>query len=137
LELLPAEEVPVKTLTGRTSALVVLATLLLFLPLPAAGAGDSALAVRTRLLGQGWDGPGAVRLRWVDVTTFLASFGGHVVELDGWLIEGATSHYAPVGVDDLMGHVGRIAELTATQRMTTAVRGIQGTFHQRARRDER
>jgi hypothetical protein len=28
-------------------------------------------------------------------------------------------------------------ELTATQRMTTGARGIQGTFHQRARRDER
>ena len=38
--------------------------------------------VRTRLLGPGWDQPGVVRLKWITITVWLASFGGHVVMFD-------------------------------------------------------
>ena len=46
---------------------------------------DATYAARTKLLGPGWDNPDVVRIKWVAVTTWLASFGGHVVllELDG------------------------------------------------------
>lgn len=107
---------------------------------PAAGRGGSdpaaVAAARTRLLGPGWDEPGQVRLRWVDVTTFLVSFGGLVVKFDGWAIEGGVSGYAPVTVEDLiaarpeyiyaghghvdhMGHVDQIAEATGAKVVGT------------------
>ena len=38
--------------------------------------------VRTRLLGEGWNQPGVVRLKWITITVWLASFGGHVVMFD-------------------------------------------------------
>jgi hypothetical protein len=37
---------------------------------------------RTRLLGPGYDSPDVVRLKWVSITTVLASFGGHPVLFD-------------------------------------------------------
>ena len=43
---------------------------------------ESTDEVRTRLLGEGWDQPGVVRLKWITITVWLASFGGHVVLFD-------------------------------------------------------
>lgn len=43
---------------------------------------ESTSEVRTRLLGEGWDQPGVVRLKWITITVWLASFGGHVVMFD-------------------------------------------------------
>jgi hypothetical protein len=41
---------------------------------------------RTRLLGPGWDSPDVVRLKWVSITTVLASFGGHPVLFDSTIM---------------------------------------------------
>lgn len=43
---------------------------------------ESTDEVRTRLLGEGWNEPGVVRLKWITITVWLASFGGHVVMFD-------------------------------------------------------
>jgi L-ascorbate metabolism protein UlaG (beta-lactamase superfamily) len=68
----------------------VLAVLLLSLLVPAGPAhadAESTAEARTRLLGPGWDAPDAVRLRWISITTWLASFGGHVVLFDSSVID--------------------------------------------------
>src|SRR5882757_7291536 len=41
---------------------------------------------RTRLLGPGYDSPDVVRLKWVSITTVLASFGGHPVLFDSTIM---------------------------------------------------
>jgi hypothetical protein len=68
---------------------VVIALLLTLIALVPVGlfAAPSAQAestdeVRTRLLGEGWDQPGVVRLKWITITVWLASLGGHVVMFD-------------------------------------------------------
>jgi hypothetical protein len=43
---------------------------------------ESTDEVRTRLLGEGWNDPGVVRLKWITITVWLASLGGHVVMVD-------------------------------------------------------
>jgi len=43
---------------------------------------ESTDEVRTRLLGEGWNDPGVVRLKWITITVWLASLGGHVVMFD-------------------------------------------------------
>lgn len=126
-----------KRTTRRAGTLVAaLIVALATVALPSSARPDSAPEARSRLLGPGWDDPNEVRFRWVDVTTFLVSFGGLVVEFDGWAIEGGVSGYAPVTVDDLvaarpeyiyaghghvdhMGHVGRIAEATGAKVVGT------------------
>ncbi|MGH2688112.1 MAG: MBL fold metallo-hydrolase [Actinomycetota bacterium] len=87
---------------------------------------------RARLLGEGWDDPDQIRLRWFGVANFVASFGGHVVLLDGWVPRGVYSGYVPTTVDDLiavrpefvyvghghidhMGDVGHIAAATGAK----------------------
>ena len=68
---------------ARTTRAVLAACLLtLLVPAAPAGAAETTDAARTRLLGAGWDAPDAVRLRWISITTWLASFGGHVVLFD-------------------------------------------------------
>lgn len=89
-------------------------------------------AARVRLLGEGWNDPDTIRLRWFGVTNFVASLGGHVVLLDGWVPRGLYSGYVPTTVDDLiavrpefiyvghghidhMGDVGPIAAATGAK----------------------
>lgn len=98
--------------------------------------GETLEEARDRLLGIGWDQPGQVRLRWFGVTNFIASFGGQVVLLDGWVIEGSVSGYVPISVADLIAvdpeyiyighshfdhaaHVGSIAEATGAKVVGT------------------
>ena len=65
-----------------------LAGLLLSILVPAGPAhADSTSDARTRLLGPGWDAPDAVRFRWISITTWLASFGGHVVLFDSSVVD--------------------------------------------------
>jgi L-ascorbate metabolism protein UlaG (beta-lactamase superfamily) len=66
---------------------VIAALLILVMFVPVGRFSSSAHAettdeVRTRLLGPGWDQPGVVRLKWITITVWLASFGGHVVMFD-------------------------------------------------------
>jgi L-ascorbate metabolism protein UlaG (beta-lactamase superfamily) len=79
-------------MTGRLARTTraVLAVLLLSLLIPAGTAhagGESTGEARTRLLGPGWNDPDTVRLRWISITTWLASFGGHVVLFDSSVLD--------------------------------------------------
>lgn len=65
----------------------VLAVLLVTLLVPARAEAASPGEARTRLLGPGWDAPDVVRLRWISITTWLASFGGHVVLFDSSVLD--------------------------------------------------
>ena len=49
---------------------------------PASSAEDKTYQARTRLLGEGWDQPGVVRLKWITNTTWIMSFGGLVTMAD-------------------------------------------------------
>lgn len=61
---------------------------LIFVPLRSAPSeAESTQDVRTRLLGPGWDEPGEVRIKWCCITTWLASFGGHVVLFDSTVMD--------------------------------------------------
>jgi L-ascorbate metabolism protein UlaG (beta-lactamase superfamily) len=88
------------------------------------------------VLGPGWNNPGQVHLRWYGVTNFVASFGGQVVLLDAWVIEGTVGNYAPLTVADLIAvdpeyiyighghfdhaaHAGQIAEATGAKIIGT------------------
>lgn len=53
----------------------------------AANPSDPTTATRARLLGPGWDRPDQVRIKWISVTTWLASFGGHVVLFDSTVMD--------------------------------------------------
>jgi hypothetical protein len=73
--------------TRRHTTLVIAAllTLVTFAPvdrLTSTAHAESTEEVRTRLLGEGWDQPGVVRLKWITITVWLASLGGHVVLFD-------------------------------------------------------
>ena len=98
---------------------------------------DPVVAARDRLLGHGWNDPGQVRLRWFGVTNFIVSFGGHVVLLDAWVIQGTIADYVPITVADLIAadpeyiyighghfdhsaHAGVIAEATGAKIVGTA-----------------
>ena len=65
--------------------IALLLTLIALVPVglfaPSAQA-ESTDEVRTRLLGEGWDQPGVVRLKWITITVWLASLGGQVVMFD-------------------------------------------------------
>jgi L-ascorbate metabolism protein UlaG (beta-lactamase superfamily) len=77
-------------LARATRAVLAVCLLSVLVPAPnaaAAAAAESTDATRTRLLGQGWDSPDAVRLRWISITTWLASFGGHVVLFDSSVMD--------------------------------------------------
>jgi L-ascorbate metabolism protein UlaG (beta-lactamase superfamily) len=104
---------------------------------PGVSGPDPVVAARNRLLGQGWNDPGQVRLRWFGVTNFIVSFGGHVVLLDAWVIQGTIADYVPITVGDLIaanpeyiyighghfdhaGHAGVIAEATGARIVGTA-----------------
>ena len=65
--------------------IAALLTLVTFVPVgrfASPAYAESTDEVRTRLLGPGWDEPGVVRLKWITITVWLASFGGHVVLFD-------------------------------------------------------
>lgn len=62
--LLLGVSVPVTNAVGATAAA----------PTP-----ESIAAARTQLLGAGWNNPGIVRGRWISNTTWLMSYGGHVI----------------------------------------------------------
>lgn len=98
---------------------------------------NPVVAARNKLLGVGWQDPGEVRLRWFGVTNFIASFGGHVVLLDAWVITGTIADYVPISIGDLIaadpeyiyighGHfdhaanAGVIAEATGAKIVGTA-----------------
>jgi hypothetical protein len=73
--------------TSRRTTWVIAALLALVMLVPVGrfaspAQAESTDAVRTRLLGPGWDQPGVVRLKWITITVWLASFGGHVVMFD-------------------------------------------------------
>lgn len=104
---------------------------------PMSSAADPVDAARTKLLGAGWDDPSEVRLRWFGVTNFIASFGGNVVLLDAWVIQGTIANYVPTSVGDLIAadpdyiyighghfdhaaHAGVIAEATGAKIVGTA-----------------
>jgi L-ascorbate metabolism protein UlaG (beta-lactamase superfamily) len=110
---------------------VLAAALLMLVPLPAPAAVDRVSAARTRLLGRGWQSRDEVRLHWFGVTNFIASFGGHVVLLDAWIITGGTKGYVPTSVDDLIavrpeyiyvghGHFDHVADLGPIAEATGA-----------------
>lgn len=103
---------------------------------PGASGPDPVAAARTKLLGAGWEDPGQVRLRWFGVTNFIASFGGQVVLLDAWVIQGTIADYVPTKVADLIAadpeyiyighghfdhsaHAGVIAEATGAKIVGT------------------
>ncbi|MGH2793960.1 MAG: MBL fold metallo-hydrolase [Actinomycetota bacterium] len=121
--------------------LLVVVSLVLCAALAAVRPGDSGpdpvTAARDKLLGAGWNDPGQVRLRWFGVTNFIASFGGRVVLLDAWVIQGTIANYVPTTVADLIaadpeyiyighghfdhaGHAGVIAEATGAKIVGTA-----------------
>ncbi len=124
----------------RTRLLIIL-SLVLCGTLVAVRPGDSGanpvVAARNKLLGVGWQDPGQVRIRWFGVTNFIASFGGHVVLLDAWVIQGTIANYVPTTVADLIAadpeyiyighghfdhaaHAGVIAEATGAKIVGTA-----------------
>jgi len=107
------------------------AVLLVGMPMRAPARVDPVAAARTRLLGRGWQSPGEVRLHWFGVTNFIASFGGHVVLLDAWIITGGAKGYVPTTVDDLIavrpdfiyvghGHFDHVADLGPIAEATGA-----------------
>lgn len=66
---------------------------------------DPTTAMRTKLLGPGWDQPDVVRIKWVSVTTWLASFGGHVVLLDSTVMDAlgeGTNKATAASLDDII-----------------------------------
>lgn len=78
---------PLQGRTRRHTTVVIAALLALVTLLPidrftSPAHAESTDEVRTRLLGEGWDQPGVVRLKWITITVWLASFGGHVVLFD-------------------------------------------------------
>jgi len=64
------------------AALLILVTFVPVGGVPSTAHAETTDEVRTRLLGPGWDQPGVVRLKWITITVWLASLGGHVVMLD-------------------------------------------------------
>jgi L-ascorbate metabolism protein UlaG (beta-lactamase superfamily) len=104
---------------------------------PGGSGPDPVVAARNKLLGPGWNDPTQVRVRWFGVTNFVASFGGHVVLLDAWVIQGTIANYVPTTVADLIAadpeyiyighghfdhaaHAGVIAEATGAKIVGTA-----------------
>jgi L-ascorbate metabolism protein UlaG (beta-lactamase superfamily) len=120
----------------RRVALLVAALAALAFVRPMTAGADPVTEARTAVLGSGWNDPGQVRLRWYGVTNFVASFGGHVVLLDAWVIEGTVGNYAPLTVADLISvdpeyiyighghfdhaaHAGEVAEATGAKIIGT------------------
>lgn len=72
---------------ARRLLAVVATAVVVCIGLPATGVAstttpatpESIFQARTQLLGSGWDNPGIVRGRWISNTTWLFSYGGHVV----------------------------------------------------------
>jgi len=75
-----------RTIRRTTLVIAALLALVTFVPVGSFNStpahAESTEEVRTRLLGEGWDAPGVVRLRWITITVWLASLGGHVVMFD-------------------------------------------------------
>jgi hypothetical protein len=66
---------------------------------------DATTAMRTKLLGPGWNSPDVVRIKWISVTTWLASFGGHVVLLDSTVMDAlgeGDARATAISLDDII-----------------------------------
>jgi hypothetical protein len=95
----------------RTSVaiLALLAALAMTLPAgPASGAPKDLVAAREKFFGAANVAPdGSVRsdrviLSWFSVSSFAASFNGHVVFLDAWRVRGSVSNYVPTTTEELI-----------------------------------
>src|SRR5688500_1534823 len=88
------------------ATLLALATLMVGLVPAGAVAANDTVAARKRFFGaSNVDASGRVRddrviLSWFSVSSFAASFNGHVVLLDAWIARGSYSDYVPTTTEE-------------------------------------
>jgi len=97
---------------ARVRAFVALVATFSAILVPLMGSPSSAEEAteqaRTRLLGDGWNQPGQVRLKWVTNTTWIASFGPHVVLFDStatnytWAEDGKNAKTTATSLDEIV-----------------------------------
>jgi hypothetical protein len=89
-------------------ALLAVAAIAIGVPAPATGASKDMVAAREKFFGAANVAPdGSVRsdrviLSWFSVSSFAASFNGHVVFLDAWRVRGSVGNYVPTTTEELI-----------------------------------